>query len=81
MNGSYAEYVVTPSRYTSRIPDGLPDEIAGPICEYFDRFTFRGRQLIEFVSEVCSGSTMYTALKVSKVQAGCVLLVSHSFPL
>jgi len=29
--GSYQEYVVTPAIYTSRIPDGVPDEIAAPI--------------------------------------------------
>lgn len=29
--GSYQEYVVTPAIYTSRIPDGVPDDVAGPI--------------------------------------------------
>jgi alcohol dehydrogenase, propanol-preferring len=29
--GSYQEYVLMPAIYTSRIPDGVPDEIAGPI--------------------------------------------------
>ncbi|KAM0754806.1 putative alcohol dehydrogenase [Meredithblackwellia eburnea MCA 4105] len=50
VNGSYAEYVISPARYTSRIPDNVPDEIAGPI--------------------MCSGSTMYGALKAGNVQAG-----------
>ncbi|KAL8278865.1 hypothetical protein RQP46_008736 [Phenoliferia psychrophenolica] len=49
-DGSYCEYIVSPARYTSRIPDGLADEIAGPI--------------------MCSGSTMYAALRASKAQAG-----------
>ncbi|KAM3421157.1 hypothetical protein BST61_g1569 [Cercospora zeina] len=31
VSGSYQEYVVTPANYTSRIPDGVPDELAGPI--------------------------------------------------
>jgi D-arabinose 1-dehydrogenase-like Zn-dependent alcohol dehydrogenase len=29
--GSYKQYIVSPERYTSLIPDGVPDEIAGPI--------------------------------------------------
>lgn len=31
VTGTYQEYIVTPAIYTSRIPDGVPDEIAGPI--------------------------------------------------
>lgn len=31
MAGSYKQYIVSPERYTSLIPDGVPDEIAGPI--------------------------------------------------
>jgi NADPH:quinone reductase-like Zn-dependent oxidoreductase len=30
-SGSYKQYIVSPERYTSLIPDGVPDEIAGPI--------------------------------------------------
>jgi D-arabinose 1-dehydrogenase-like Zn-dependent alcohol dehydrogenase len=29
--GSYQQYVVSPSNYTSRIPDNVDDFIAGPI--------------------------------------------------
>jgi len=29
--GTYQEYIVSPAVYTSRIPDGVPDDIAGPI--------------------------------------------------
>ncbi|SMR43164.1 unnamed protein product [Zymoseptoria tritici ST99CH_3D1] len=29
--GSYRQYVTSPAIYTSRIPDGVPDEVAGPI--------------------------------------------------
>lgn len=29
--GSYKQYIVSPERYTSLIPDGVSDEIAGPI--------------------------------------------------
>ncbi|KXT09627.1 hypothetical protein AC579_10475 [Pseudocercospora musae] len=29
--GTYQEYVVSPALYTSRIPDGVPDEVAAPI--------------------------------------------------
>lgn len=29
--GTYQQYIVSPARYTSRIPDGVPDEVAGPI--------------------------------------------------
>ncbi|USW50646.1 Putative alcohol dehydrogenase, zinc-type, GroES-like superfamily, NAD(P)-binding domain superfamily [Septoria linicola] len=29
--GSYQQYVVAPAMYTARIPDGVPDEAAGPI--------------------------------------------------
>ena len=29
--GSYQQYVVSPAKYTSPIPEGVPDEIAGPI--------------------------------------------------
>ncbi|CAK7198470.1 hypothetical protein SEUCBS139899_001131 [Sporothrix eucalyptigena] len=29
--GTYQQYLVTPAIYTSRIPDGVPDEVAGPI--------------------------------------------------
>src|ERR1700744_872549 len=31
MAGSYKEYVVSPERYTTLIPDGVSDYIAGPI--------------------------------------------------
>lgn len=30
-NGTYQEYVVSPARYTSRIPEGVSDYVAGPI--------------------------------------------------
>lgn len=29
--GSYQQYVVSPAKYTSRIPDGVSDYVAGPI--------------------------------------------------
>jgi propanol-preferring alcohol dehydrogenase len=29
--GTYQQYVVSPARYASRIPEGIPDEIAAPI--------------------------------------------------
>ena len=29
--GTYQQYLVTPAIYTTRIPDGVPDEVAGPI--------------------------------------------------
>lgn len=29
--GTYQQYVVSPSKYTSRIPEGVPDHVAGPI--------------------------------------------------
>lgn len=29
--GTYQEYIVSPARYTSRIPDGVDDFSAGPI--------------------------------------------------
>lgn len=29
--GTYQEYLTSPAIYTSRIPDGVPDEIAAPI--------------------------------------------------
>ncbi|KAK0966813.1 hypothetical protein LTR91_016345 [Friedmanniomyces endolithicus] len=29
--GTYMQYIVSPAKYTSRIPDGVPDEVAGPI--------------------------------------------------
>jgi len=29
--GTYMQYIVSPAIYTSRIPDGVPDEVAGPI--------------------------------------------------
>ena len=31
ISGTYQQYLVSPARYTSPIPDGVPDEIAGPI--------------------------------------------------
>ena len=31
MVGSYKEYIVSPERYTSLIPDGVSDYVAGPI--------------------------------------------------
>ncbi|KAJ5513757.1 Polyketide synthase enoylreductase [Penicillium fimorum] len=30
--GTYQQYLVSPARYRSPIPDGVPDEIAGPLC-------------------------------------------------
>lgn len=29
--GTYQQYIASPANYTSRIPDGVPDEVAGPI--------------------------------------------------
>ena len=29
--GTYTQYLVSPAIYTTRIPDGVPDEVAGPI--------------------------------------------------
>jgi propanol-preferring alcohol dehydrogenase len=29
--GTYQQYIVSPARYTTRIPDGVPDHIAAPI--------------------------------------------------
>ncbi|KAK5738624.1 hypothetical protein LTS12_025514 [Elasticomyces elasticus] len=29
--GTYCQYITSPAKYTSRIPDGVPDEVAGPI--------------------------------------------------
>ncbi|GAA6001055.1 hypothetical protein JCM10207_007392 [Rhodosporidiobolus poonsookiae] len=49
-NGSYCEYVLSPARYTTRIPDGVPDEVAAPL--------------------MCSGTTIYTAIKRSGIRAG-----------
>lgn len=31
VSGTYQQYLVSPAIYTSRIPDGVPDEVAGPI--------------------------------------------------
>lgn len=30
-DGTYQQYLTSPAIYTSRIPDGVPDEVAGPI--------------------------------------------------
>ncbi|GAA5865949.1 hypothetical protein JCM8547_002894 [Rhodosporidiobolus lusitaniae] len=49
-DGSFAEYIVSPARYTTRIPDGVPDEYAAPL--------------------MCSGTTIYTAIKRSGIRAG-----------
>ncbi|KAK5123143.1 hypothetical protein LTR85_003341 [Meristemomyces frigidus] len=29
--GTYQQYITSPAKYTSRIPEGVPDEVAGPI--------------------------------------------------
>ena len=29
--GSYQQYVISPAFYTAKIPDGVPDDVAGPI--------------------------------------------------
>lgn len=31
VTGTYQQYILSPAIYTSRIPDGVPDEVAGPI--------------------------------------------------
>lgn len=31
VEGTYRQFLTSPARYTSRIPDGVPDEVAGPI--------------------------------------------------
>ena len=31
MNGSYSQYCLTLADYTTRLPDGVPDEVAAPI--------------------------------------------------
>jgi propanol-preferring alcohol dehydrogenase len=49
-NGSYAQYVLSPARYTTRIPEGVSDLVAGPI--------------------MCSGATVWSALKKSGTMAG-----------
>ncbi|GKZ19139.1 hypothetical protein AbraIFM66951_004499 [Aspergillus brasiliensis] len=48
--GTYQQYIVSPARYTARIPDGVDDFAAGPI--------------------MCSGSTMFRALRESNLHAG-----------
>ncbi|GKZ29464.1 hypothetical protein AbraIFM66950_005024 [Aspergillus brasiliensis] len=47
---TYQQYIVSPARYTTRIPDGVDDFAAGPI--------------------MCSGSTMFRALRESNLHAG-----------
>ncbi|KAM0750759.1 GroES-like protein [Meredithblackwellia eburnea MCA 4105] len=49
-NGTYCEYVISPARYTTRIPNNVADEVAAPT--------------------MCSGATIYAALKASKARAG-----------
>ncbi|KXJ86107.1 chaperonin 10-like protein [Microdochium bolleyi] len=31
VDGSYKQYIVSPARYTTIIPDGVPDHVAGPV--------------------------------------------------
>ncbi|KAE8419832.1 chaperonin 10-like protein [Aspergillus pseudocaelatus] len=50
VSGTYQQYIVSPARYTTRIPNGVDDFSAGPI--------------------MCSGSTMFRALRESKLHAG-----------
>jgi D-arabinose 1-dehydrogenase-like Zn-dependent alcohol dehydrogenase len=50
IDGSYKQYVVSPERYTTIIPDGVSDYIAAPV--------------------MCSGSTIYTSIKESKLRPG-----------
>ncbi|PIG82097.1 hypothetical protein AARAC_000010 [Aspergillus arachidicola] len=50
VSGTYQQYVVSPARYTIRIPNGVDDFSAGPI--------------------MCSGSTMFRALRESHLRAG-----------
>ncbi|GAA5890328.1 hypothetical protein JCM6882_008796 [Rhodosporidiobolus microsporus] len=49
-DGSFCEYIVSPARYTTRIPDNVPDEWAAPM--------------------MCSGTTIYTAIKRSGIRPG-----------
>ncbi|GAA6026874.1 hypothetical protein JCM8097_005925 [Rhodosporidiobolus ruineniae] len=55
VDGSYAEYVISPARYTTRIPDSVPDKYAAPA--------------------MCSGTTMYTAIKRSGIRSGQWLVI------
>ncbi|KAE8379068.1 chaperonin 10-like protein [Aspergillus bertholletiae] len=48
--GTYQQYIVSPARYTTLIPNGVDDFSAGPI--------------------MCSGSTMFRALRESNLRAG-----------
>lgn len=55
IDGSYSEYALTLASYTSRIPEGLSDEMAAPI--------------------LCSGATVYAAIKKSGARAGQWLVI------
>ncbi|KAK4053173.1 hypothetical protein OIV83_001908 [Microbotryomycetes sp. JL201] len=55
VDGTYCQYTLSPARYTTRIPEGVPDELAAPT--------------------MCSGVTIYTAIKNSKVRAGQWLVI------
>ncbi|BGP39519.1 Alcohol dehydrogenase [Rhodotorula kratochvilovae] len=48
--GLCSKYIVSPARYTTRIPDGVEDKYAAPM--------------------MCSGTTIYTAIKRSGIRAG-----------
>ncbi|KNG80698.1 hypothetical protein ANOM_010193 [Aspergillus nomiae NRRL 13137] len=50
VSGTYQQYIVSPARYTTPIPNGVDDFSAGPI--------------------MCSGSTMFRALRESNLRAG-----------
>ena len=66
--GSYQEYVITPAIYTSRIPDGVPDDVAGPIVSASR--VGGTHDLVADRWQMCSASTMPRALKDSGFQSG-----------
>ncbi|KAK4058622.1 hypothetical protein OIO90_000066 [Microbotryomycetes sp. JL221] len=55
VDGTYCQYTLSPARYTTRIPDGVPDELAAVT--------------------MCSGATIYTAIKNSRVKSGQWLVI------
>jgi len=68
--GTYQQYITSPANYTSRIPEGVSDFIAGPVSSSSPLIVTRSYDPLLPIQIMCSASTMNRALVDSSLKAG-----------
>ncbi|KAI5296041.1 hypothetical protein KEM52_005940 [Ascosphaera acerosa] len=69
--GTYQQYITSPARYMSPIPDGVPDEIAAVRLCIYHFPTYRAHDSSPHQQPImCSASTIYRSIAEAKLAAG-----------